>query len=250
MDSIEIGRRLLKATSWAQASSIETDQKKGLPHPPLQKPAPEGAPVVKLPDPKTIRVNPIPVLDAIAARRSHRRFAPSPLSLEELAFLLWATQGVQRVVRDGVASLRTVPSAGARHPFETYIIANRVTGLEPGLYRYLPLDHALVFLRADPDLPTQVTAGCLGQEFVGQAAVVFAWTTIPYRTEWRYSVFSHKVIAMDAGHMCQNLYLACEAIGAGTCAIGAYHQQRMDALLGVDGEEEFTIYLAPVGKLR
>jgi nitroreductase len=63
-------------------------------------------------------------------------------------------------------------------------------------------------------------------------------------------VFSHKVIALDAGHVCQNLYLACEAIDAGTCGIGAYHQHKMDALLGVDGEDEFTIYLAPVGKVR
>lgn len=250
MDSVEPGRRLLKATSWAKAHEIETDQKRGIPHPPLQTPAPEGASVVKLPDPKTLDISPVSVFDAISDRRSHRRFTRDPLSLEELAFLVWSTQGVQRVVRDGVATLRTVPSAGARHPFETYLVVNRVTGLEPGLYRYLPLDHALVFIRADPEFPAQVTAGCLGQEFVGQAAVVFAWTTVPYRTEWRYSVFSHKVIAMDAGHLCQNLYLACEAIGAGTCAIGAYHQEKMDALLGVDGEDEFTIYLAPVGKLK
>lgn len=250
MDSIEIGRRLLKATSWARAHEIETDQKRGVPHPPLQKPAPEGAPRVPLPDPKSILVPPVTVAEAIAARRSHRRFKPDPLSLEELAFLLWATQGVQRIVRDGVASLRTVPSAGARHPFETYLIVNRVTGLESGLYRYLPLDHALVFLRSDPALPAKVVEGCLGQEFVGQGAAVFAWTVIPYRTEWRYSTFSHKVIAMDAGHLCQNLYIACEAIGAGTCAIGAYHQEKMDALLGVDGVDEFTIYLAPVGKVK
>jgi len=250
MDSIETGRRLLKATAWARAQEIETDQKKGLPHPPLQKPAPKGASQVKLPDPKTFQVSPVSVSDAIASRRSHRRFNASPLTLSELAFLLWATQGVQRVVRDGVASLRTVPSAGARHPFETYLIVNRVTDLEPGLYRYLFLDHKLCFLRSDPEFPAKVTEACLGQEFVGQAAVVFAWTTIPYRTEWRYSVFSHKVIALDAGHLCQNLYLACEAIGAGTCGIGAYHQEKMDALLGVDGQDEFTIYLAPVGKAK
>lgn len=249
MGSIENGRRLLKSTSWERAQEIETDQKKGLPHPPLQKPVPEEAHVAKLPDPKTLQVSSVSVFDAIASRRSHRRFTRDPLRLEELTFLLWATQGVQRVVRDGVASLRTVPSAGARHPFETYLIVNRVTDLNPGLYQYLPVDHSLVFLRSDPEFPAKVTEGCLGQEFVGQAAVVFAWTTIPYRTEWRYSVFSHKVIAMDAGHMCQNLYLACEAIGAGTCGIGAYHQEKMDALLGVDGTDEFTIYLAPVGRV-
>lgn len=249
MDPIESGRRLLKATPWEKAREIETDQKKGVPHPPLQKRAPEAAPLVDLPDPKTVQVGETSVFEAIASRRSHRRFNPSPLTLNELTFLLWATQGVQRIVRDGVASLRTVPSAGARHPFETYLIVNRVTGLEPGLYRYLSLDHKLCFLRSDPKFPAKITEGCLGQEFAGQAAVVFAWTTVPYRTEWRYSVFSHKVIAIDAGHMCQNLYLACEAIGAGTCGIGAYHQEKMDALLGVDGVDEFTIYLAPVGKV-
>ncbi len=250
MDAIERGRRLLKATSWEKARETETDQKKGVAHPPLQKPTPEDAPLVDLPDPTTVQVGETSVFEAISSRRSHRRFNLSPLTLNELTFLLWATQGVQRVVRDGVASLRTVPSAGARHPFETYLVVNRVSGLEPGLYRYLPLDHKLCFLRSDSEFPAKVTEACLGQEFVGQASVVFAWTVIPYRTEWRYSVFSHKVIAMDAGHVCQNLYLACEAIGAGTCGIGAYHQHKMDALLGVDGEDEFTIYLAPVGKIR
>ncbi|MFO7569003.1 MAG: nitroreductase family protein, partial [Smithellaceae bacterium] len=67
------------------------------------------------------------------------------------------------------------------------------------------------------------------------------------RMEWRYDLAAHKVIAIDAGHVCQNLYLACEAIGAGTCAVAAYDQEACDALLGVDGHEEFTIYLAPVG---
>jgi nitroreductase len=57
------------------------------------------------------------------------------------------------------------------------------------------------------------------------------------------------VIALDAGHVCQNLYLACEAIGAGTCAIAAYNQDLADELLGVDGDEEFTVYIAPVGKV-
>lgn len=249
MDSIEIGRRLLKATSWARAHEIETDQKRGYPTRRSRNRPRRGHPGFPS-RPEEHPRSPVTVAEAIAARRSHRRFKPDPLSLEELAFLLWATQGVQRIVRDGVASLRTVPSAGARHPFETYLIVNRVTGLESGLYRYLPLDHALVFLRSDPALPAKVVEGCLGQEFVGQGAAVFAWTVIPYRTEWRYSTFSHKVIAMDAGHLCQNLYIACEAIGAGTCAIGAYHQEKMDALLGVDGVDEFTIYLAPVGKVK
>ena len=89
-----------------------------------------------------------------------------------------------------------------------------------------------------------------GQIFVGQAAVAFIWSVIPYRTEWRYAGVSHKAVAIDSGHLCQNLYLACEGIGAGTCAIGAYDQAKMDALIGVDGEDEFVIYMAPVGKIQ
>jgi len=71
-----------------------------------------------------------------------------------------------------------------------------------------------------------------------------------YRTEWRYTIIAPKIIALDAGHVCQNLYLASEAIGAGTCAIGAYTQDMMDANLGVDGKDEFVIYIAAVGKVE
>jgi SagB-type dehydrogenase family enzyme len=68
--------------------------------------------------------------------------------------------------------------------------------------------------------------------------------------EWRYHIDSHKVIAIDAGHVGQNLYLACEALGCGTCAIGAYDQEYFDELLELDGEEEFVIYAAPVGRVK
>jgi SagB-type dehydrogenase family enzyme len=87
-----------------------------------------------------------------------------------------------------------------------------------------------------------------GQPFAGSSAVVFLWTALPYRMEWRYGLAAHKVILLDAGHVCQNLYLACEALSLGTCAIAAYDQERMDQLLRVDGKDEFTVYLAAVGK--
>jgi SagB-type dehydrogenase family enzyme len=107
------------------------------------------------------------------------------------------------------------------------------------------MQHKLYLVRAQDELDSMPD-----RWFLRNCAVVFIWTVIPYRTEWRYSVLSHKPIALDAGHVCQNLYLACEAIGAGTCAVGAYYQQEMDALVGVDGENEFTIYVAPVGSVE
>jgi SagB-type dehydrogenase family enzyme len=237
-------REFLKAKLWSEWGHIERDQAKGVPHPPWQKPYPEDAPLIDLVAPEDLTVGAMPLVEVIGRRRSRRKFTGGHLSIEELSFLLWATQGVQRVREGGVATLRTVPSAGARHPFETYLFLHQVSGLEPGLYRYLALEHKLCFLRPSADL--HVPEGW----FLRNCAAVFVWTVIPYRTEWRYSVLSHKVIALDAGHVCQNLYLACEAIEAGTCAIGAYNQDEMDALIGVDGVEEFTIYVAPVGKIE
>jgi SagB-type dehydrogenase family enzyme len=189
--------------------------------------------------------------DAISSRQSRRSYTEAYLTLEELSFLLWATQGVRRIVgsEDRPAVYRTVPSGGARHPLETYVVISRVSGLQPGLYRYLSLEHQLCLLHTDDALAGKITEACNDQAFVGRAAVVFIWVAVPYRTEWRYSIISPKIIALDAGHVCQNLYLAAEAIGAGTCAVGAYHQDKLDALLGVDGEEEFAIYVAPVGKV-
>jgi len=89
----------------------------------------------------------------------------------------------------------------------------------------------------------------LGQGFVGESAVTFIWTCLPYRGEWRYQDAAHRGMLLDAGHLCQNLYLACEALGCGTCAIAAYDQEASDRLLGVDGQEEFVVYMAPVGKV-
>lgn len=253
MDSIETYRRFLKSDSWDEWRETETDQRKGLPSPPPQKPHPEDAALIDLVAAEDLTVGGMRLIEAIGRRRSRRRFTDQPLTLEELSFLLWATQGVSKVTtRDqgrAVHTLRTVPSGGARHPFETYLLVNRVDGLEPGLYRYLPLDHKLYILCADPQLVEKIDDACYGQ-YVKESAVVFVWTVIPYRTEWRYGIVSHKIIAQDSGHLCQNLYLASEAIGAGTCAIGAYDQKKMDPILGVDGKEELTIYVAPVGRVQ
>lgn len=228
-----------------------TDQHQGIEPPPLQEPPRPDQPLIPLPGPETFKAFAgTDLLAAIENRRSHRRFKPQALTLAELALLLWATQGIQSILGPGTA-LRPVPSAGCRHAFETYLLISRVEDLPPGLYRYLPVDHALVCERLlEPaQLRAALVPATLNQSFVASAPVTFAWTTLPYRMEWRYDLAAHRVIAIDAGHLCQNLYLACEAITAGTCAIAAYNQDLMDELLGVDGEEEFCIYLAPVGKV-
>jgi SagB-type dehydrogenase family enzyme len=249
MNLIDQGREFLKSKDWLEWREMQTDQNKGVPVPERQKPCPEVAALVDLVRAEDLSLGSLAVKDAVAGRKSHRKFTGGSLSLEEVSFLLWATQGVREVLESGVVR-RTVPSGGNRHPFETYLVVNRVEGLEPGLYRYLPLNHKLCRLGRIDNAAARVGEGCNGQSFVGGGAVVFVWSVIPYRTEWRYSHLSSRAILMDVGHVCQNLYIACEALGLGTCAIAAFDQGLMDGLIGVDGKEEFTIYLAPVGALE
>jgi len=239
-DKIAEHRDFLKDSLRQTINFRFTDQHQGIEPPPVQKPPLPEQELIDLPGQEawnTFR----------GTRKSRRRFNANPLTLAELAFLLWSTQGIKAELASGSA-LRTVPSAGCRHPFETYLLVSNVEGLDAGIYRYLPIEHALVLERKDEDLVEKLPPATLGQTFTAAAPVTFVWTVIPYRTEWRYTTAAHRVILMDVGHVCQNLYLACESIGCGTCAIAAYHQELMDQLLGVDGTDEFTIYLAPVGK--
>jgi len=243
-------RAFLKDSLRLQIDFSQTDQSRGVEPPPLQKPPRKNQQPIPLPGQDSFdALRGTDLIDAISQRRSHRHFLDQPLSLEELSWLLWATQGITEILSPSSA-LRTVPSAGCRHAFETYLLASNIETLEIGVYRYLPVDHALVFEHPADDLQATLAGATLGQRFVAAAPVTLAWTVIPYRMEWRYDIAAHRVIAMDVGHLCQNLYLACAAIGSGTCAIAAYHQEQMDALLKVDGEDEFTIYLAPVGRIH
>jgi SagB-type dehydrogenase family enzyme len=241
-------REYLKAHQWEEWDDLATDQKAQVQHPQAQKPIPENAPIIDLVPPDEFSIGNLSVRDAIARRRSRRDYSSKPISLEGLSYLLWATQGVTDLRRDGRSLLRTVPSAGARHPFETYLLVNNVTSLDNGLYRYMSVEHKLGFLNNEPE-SVENFYNATYEQYVDRSAVVFIWTVIPYRTEWRYGPLSHKMIAIDSGHVCQNLYLACESLGIGTCAIGAYDQKLMDKLLRVDGEDEFTIYVATVGQV-
>lgn len=244
----ESGRYFLTDRIREEVNFSLTRQSQGAAPPPVEKPVPPKARIISLPKRDEWNIPACDLQTAIANRQSQRKFTGEFLSLEELSFLLWATQGVREKLHEA-AVLRTVPSAGCRHPFETYLAVVRVAGLQSGIYRYLPLDHSLALVREVDQLPAHLTAATRGQRFSGQAAVTFIWAVIPARTEWRYAEASYKVIALDAGHVCQNLYLACEAISAGTCAIAAYNQTLVDDLLGVDGDDEFAVYLAPVGKV-
>jgi len=222
-----------------------SDQQQGRPQPPLEAVLGDGS-RTPLPTPADLPTPAVGLREAIEVRRSLREYADRPLGIDQLALLLWSTQGVREVLKDR-ATFRTVPSAGARHPFETVVLANRVDELELGLYQYTALDHALISLASPTDLTGRIEAACHGQQIVGASAATFIWIADAVRTTWRYGERGFRYVHLDAGHVCQNLYLAAEAIGAGACAIGAFDDDALHEILGLDDPHRFVVYLATVG---
>ena len=225
-----------------------SDQSLRLPAPPLEKAPPTDAVVIPLPDPRGIHVPERGLREAIEARRSIRRYARDPLTVEELAYLCWCTQGISEV-QAPYYTLRNVPSAGGRHALETYLLVNRVDSILPGLYRYLSFSHMLVPIDTGQGITDRIMAACLGQAFVRSSAVTFIWSAVIYRMAWRYSERAWRLVHLDAGHVCQNLYLAAGQVGCGACAIGAFDDLQIADVLGIDGTDEFVVYCASVGKM-
>jgi SagB-type dehydrogenase family enzyme len=224
-----------------------SQQAQGVPQPPLEIPPDPGQRLIDLPAPAALEIPAIDLRQAIEQRRTLRQYSTQALSQEELSYLLWLTQGVQ-AFSNRPATQRTVPSAGARHAFETYLLINRVAGLEPGLYRFIATQHKLVEVNLAAGLDAALAEACRRQGHIKASAVTFAWVAVTARMYWRYAERGYRYLHLDAGHVCQNLYLAAEAINCGVCAIAAYDDDKVNALLGVDGSAQFTIYLATVGK--
>ena len=185
------------------------------------------------------------IWEVLLKRRSIRDYSLAPLSLEELANLLWATQGIT----DQPLSpwYRTAPSAGALHPIDTYLIVNRVEGLESGIY-FLDVQDFSLERKGQGDFSRQIAQAALNQDMAREAAVVFVWVAVIRRSLQKYRQRAYRYIYLDCGHIGQNLYLAATAMGMGCCGIAAFFDDEVNNLLGVDGREETAIYLATVGK--
>lgn len=251
MEKYELQRRFLKS-NFNEFKSIKTDKMKGVPQPEEVKPYEADTKLISLPAVTPDILSKRDIYECVKDRRSTRLYSDEAISLAELSYLLWATQGITGKNKSGTITFRTVPCSGATHSFETYLFILNVAGLERGIYRYLPIEHKLLFMFALEDIDTKLDAITLDQPFVPhfakKASVTFAWSTTPYRSEWKYDITAHKKILIDIGHVCQNLYLTGESVDIGVCAIGIYDQEAVDKLFQLDNENEFVIYLAAAGK--
>ena len=240
-----IGKKFIEYT---KPENLElSNEDKGLPEPPIEKEIKNPESLIDLPQISQVEKS-IELSEAINQRKSIRKFSDKPINLAQLGFLLWHTQGIQKMSAYQSASKRTVPSAGARHPLETYIISTNVCGLDSWVYRYLASKHQLYPWMPQHIPGSDIIKACLGQDFVTQGAAVFVWSAVIERMTWRYGERGYRYIFLDAGHACQNLYLAAASLNCGVCAIGAYWDDKINKVVNIDGEDEFVVYMAVVGK--
>ena len=178
-------------------------------------------------------------------RRSNRLYNTERAFTQGLlSALLWATQGL--TARQGSMYFRTAPSAGGLYPVETYVSVRAVEGLEHGIYHFRPLAADLELVKRG-DFAKPLAKAALGQGMVADAQVTFIWSAVLERSKWKYRERAYRYIYIDAGHIAQNLYLGAEALGLGACTIGAFFDDDINSIIGVDGINETVIYLGCVG---
>jgi SagB-type dehydrogenase family enzyme len=186
-----------------------------------------------------------PFWEVIKKRRSLRNFSNEPLPSRALSHILWASQGITQVIQG--FSLRTAPSAGALYPLETYLVIHNVAEIAAGVYHYAVETHELEELRRG-DFRASVARAALDQEIAYRAPVVFIWTAIFERSIWKYKQRAYRYVYLDAGHIAQNVALSAVALGLGSCQIAALYDEEANELLGIDGENESTLYMTVVGQ--
>lgn len=242
LEDLGPGRRYL-AESRYRREDLGADWR-SYPRAPLYKEYPEASQRLPL-NPEAGRPG-ADLWQCLARRRSQRSYRERPLTRDELAALLWASQGITYSSRGYL--LRAAPSAGALYPVETYLAVHRVEGVPPGIWHFQVPEFALELLQACDCRQSLVGAG-LSQGFLGLAGVVFIWTGVLNRTQWKYRERAMRYLFLDAGHICQNLMLAATALNLGVCPVGAFFDEEVERLVQVDGVEEVALYLAAVGPL-
>ncbi len=202
----------------------------------------QGAKVVELPEPLLSKED---IWNCLSKRRSVRKYKERPITPLELSGLLWASQGI--TARLSHYLLRTAPSAGALYPIETYLLVNSCDGIESGIYHYHVVFGHLEEIKTGP-FGKELGEASLGQPMCWQAPVVFIFSAVFRRTMSKYGSRGMRYVFLDCGHICQNLLLAATALGLGGCPIGAFLDDEVNVLLGLDGVEESVIYMASIGE--
>lgn len=180
---------------------------------------------------------------ALLERRSIREYKEEPLTLFEIAQLLWSAQGRS----NQKINFRTTPSAGALYPLELYVVIGNVEGVTKGVYRYNCFEHELLKVR-EGDVRDDLTIATLGQTCVRDGAVDFVFSAVFERITQKYGDRGIRYVCMEAGHAAQNIYLQVVSLKMATVVLGAFRDEKVKKILTMP-DEEVPLYIMPIGKL-
>lgn len=198
--------------------------------------------LITLPGLNKTPINPLDLVAAFAQRRTTRNFANTPLSLAALAQMLWSSHG-----QVNGSPKRVVPSAGGIYPIQTYVCALNVENLIQGIYRYLPRESAISVVNLNSDCGAQLREACFNQGAAQKAPAILVWTGhIPTATA-QYGQRGYRHLFIEAGHICQNLYLSSQLVNCGVCAISGFADMLVDDLLDLKSKQEVALYMAAIG---
>ncbi|HCK98687.1 MAG TPA: nitroreductase [Candidatus Marinimicrobia bacterium] len=195
---------------------------------------------IKLPEPKYS--SSVSIEQAMLERRSVRAYQDEPLTLSEVAQLLWSAQGIT----DSKRGFRTAPSAGTLYPLEVYVVIGNVEGIAEGVYKYKPHKHELVKVR-NGDVRDKLAVAALGQACVREGAIVIVFSAVYERTTRKYGDRGVRYVHMEAGHAAQNVCLQAVSLNLGTVVVGAFRDDEVSKVLNLSDEER-PLYILPVGK--
>ena len=195
---------------------------------------------IKLPEPKYD--SSVSIEQAMLERRSVRAYQDEPLTLTEVAQLLWSAQGIT----DSKRAYRTAPSAGALFPLEVYVVIGNVEGIAEGVYKYKPDKHELIKVR-DGDVRDKLAVAALGQACVKKSAIAIVFSAVYERTTRKYGDRGVRYVHMEAGHAAQNVCLQAVSLNLGTVIVGAFRDDEVSKILNLPDEEQ-PLYILPVGR--
>jgi SagB-type dehydrogenase family enzyme len=184
------------------------------------------------------------LVEAVNQRRSIRNFTPGSILLFQLSQILWAAQGITEARK----KFRSVPSAGMTYPLEVYVVIgeNGIEKTESGVYHYGVETHSLA-LHIQEDVRPDLSQAAMGQDSISVAPVSLIICAVNDRTLMRYNVRGERYVYMEVGHAGQNIYLQTSALGLGTVAIGAFHDEDVRKVLQLDSKVR-PLYIMPIGK--
>ena len=192
-----------------------------------------------------------PLFGALRSRHSMREFSGKPISFNELsrlAYYTWGRISYYETHEFGKLLHKTSPSAGARHPIETYAIVNNVKGIEPGIYHYSVKNHSLELLKAG-DFRERCVELTAGHAWTKNASALFIMTAVVARTAWKYRAPRvYRAFLLDAGHLSQSFLLVATALGLGGFCLGTICDKLIEKELDLDGISETALFVVGVGQ--